>query len=234
MNSHQPALIAGESIAMSDIKERPILFSGEMVRAILDGRKTRTRRVMKPQPVFHQPVTWEPTGSIIPSYWTWRRSQTHDILMHEHAPHQPDILEWCPYGKAGDRLWVRETWLYVGPGSGSELPYAIDETKDPANHIREHVWYRATKSDDSLRWKPSIFMPRWASRILLEVTGVRVERVQDISETDAVAEGYPAGCGIPPLDWYADLWDTINAKRGHGWKFNPFVWVVEFKRIIPQ
>lgn len=181
------------------MKERPILFSGAMVRAILEGRKTQTRRVVKPQPTI--------TESRI-------------------AP--------------GDHLWVRETWAYVGPGSGSDLPDCVEERKNPAHHTPRNCWY-AANGERGIRWTPSIHMPRWASRITLEVTGVRVERVQDITVEDAEREG----CDQP--DWpryykgivvfdareaFAYLWDDINGPRGHGWERNPWVWVVEFRRLM--
>jgi len=205
------------SEVMEKVKERPILFSGEMVRAILAGNKTMTRRVMKPQPVKAEGLADD--GNDL---WIWAERKRYGAVT---SWAEPDTMadEWtlgaCPYGKVGDRLWVRETWR--------NLTLAEIDTR-----LRPYTQYRASEPvNELLKWKPSIFMPRWVSRILLEVTGVRVERVQATSEDDAVAEGYPAGCGIPPLDWYADLWDTINAKRGHGWKSNPFVWVVEFRRI---
>lgn len=184
------------------MKERPILFSGEMVRAILEGRKTMTRRVIKPQPAGE----WAAPGKTA-----------------------------CPYGQPGDRLWVRETWRKTN-------------WTDEPNRGEWRVFWRATEKEDSRNnglWRPSIHMPRWASRILLEVVSVRVERVQDISEEDARAEGVEwqneRPCWVNYLDredWsptardsFRTLWDSINAKRGYGWDANPWVWVVEFKKI---
>jgi len=223
------------SEVMEKVKERPILFSGEMVRAILAGNKTMTRRVMKPQPVKAEGLADD--GNDL---WIWAERKRYGAVTSWAEPDTMTdkwALDTCPYGKVGDRLWVRETWLYVGPGSGSELPCAIEETKDPINHKIENVWYRATRPDDSLRWKPSIFMPRWASRILLEVTDVRVEKLHDIRV--AVGEVEMEGLRFDPmiptfaykLNTFAALWDKINKARGYGWAENPWVWVVEFKRI---
>lgn len=190
------------------MNEHPILFSSEMVRAILEGRKTQTRRVIKPQP-----------------YWEVGR----------------DIMQYpldCPYGQPGDRLWVRETWA-----SHPQL------NKVKPKHLNcAEIYYRATCDNDShYSWRPSIHMPRWASRITLEVTGVRVERVRDITAEDAVKEGWQEDCGwdnftngqvfrsdtpVSVID-FAYLWDSINAKRGHSWESNPWVFVVEFKVVQP-
>jgi hypothetical protein len=202
--------------------ERPILFSGPMVRAILDDRKIQTRRPVKLQPpaatreviTFHHP----------------------DPRTHFWAFDGGSLLDWahpCPYGNVGDRLYVRETWQHSNHPFG---PYEPDCT----------VFYRADYLDDPLgpdlersadgirrQWRPSIHMPRAASRITLEVTGVRVERLQSISDDDAFAEGSPEDATWP-RDWYRDLWNDLNAERGHGWDANPWVWVVEFKRLVPN
>lgn len=166
------------------MKMRPILFSGEMVRAILEGRKTQTRRVVKPQPAY-----------VIDSVWV------------------------CPYGRPGDGLWVRETWA---PNSQAGVfSYAAD-------------WAAGVKHVS--RWRPSIHMPRAASRISLEVVGVRVERLREISEADALAEGcadsemvdgVPMWCSA--VEKYMDLWEKINGEGS--WAVNPWVWVVEFRRV---
>lgn len=190
------------------MKERPILFSATMIRAILDGSKTQTRRIVKPEiRVVHAIY---PDASIS----TNRIFEKGDGRIH------------CPYGQPGDRLWVRECFGY-SDSEDETLTYRAD------NPSRPH--------ETPARWRPSIHMPRWASRITLEVTGVRVERLQEISEADAKAEGVPCEIifgtdrGIDgkafPIREYRDLWESINGLGS--WEANPFVWVVEFKRITP-
>lgn len=211
----------------TQVKERPILFNGEMVRAVLDGRKTQTRRVIKPQP------------------------ENMDLfgvrdcnLDYRNQPIQGEIIRRfkSPYGVPGDRLWVRESMAEDPIGSQSHTRYLAD------NHWRAIDWQYSKPVC------PSIHMPRWASRILLEVTDIRVERVQDISDEDAEAEGirfhslYGEWGGVeahpssrpdcPHWRWYKspaiafkNLWNSINEKRGFGWKVNPWVWVVEFKVV---
>lgn len=183
--------------------ERPILFSAPMVRAILGGKKTQTRRIVKTRkcPDFG--------CELAPG----------EIAGDEH----PERL--CPYGQPGDRLWVRETWnQFDGWASYSYAAdydgWGIGPDDDP-DHVPDHA----------VRWRPSIHMPRAASRILLEVTGVRVERLQAISRGDAMAEGCPfpnMAAGPDPSDWYRELWNEINGPDS--WAANPWVWVVEFKR----
>jgi hypothetical protein len=183
------------------MKERPILFSGEMVRAILDGRKTQTRRIMKPQPDLS--------------------------MLHVEEEMQNGQGGWeglagdaCPHGQPGDRLWVRETFAQVGtPGTLSGyVRYKADEKA-------------ALGAYGCQKWRPSIFMPRRASRIILEITDVRVERVQGISNADALAEGINRPIDNRyPIDEFRALWDSINAKRGFGWYVNPWVWVIGFKQ----
>lgn len=206
-------------------KERQIIFSGEMVRAILDGRKTRTRRVVKPQPKL---VDEKP--NYLPNEWGfWSGGY----------PDHGRVVR-CPYGAPGDRLWVRETWACIWtehePGEGQtswDVPHRIEYKADSG------VKYPGEWPDDCgddpecPRWSSPIHMPRRASRILLEVVSVRVERVQEISETDAIAEGMTM-IGPPALSnrtSFSMLWDSINVKRGFGWDVNPWVWVVKFKRV---
>ena len=207
--------------------DRPILFGAPMVRALLAGTKTQTRRVVKPQPRTvdekprHLPNEWGFWGGSYPDHGSAVR---------------------CPYGAPGDRLWVRETWALV------------DDRSKPAT-TRSGVLYRATDRRErsfsgSEKWRPSIHMPRWASRITLEVTGVRVERLQDISEEDAKAEGAahriaPGGDlsavfdALPgeeaaPIGYQAhfrDLWESINGAES--WAADPWVWVVSFRRVTP-
>ena len=181
--------------------ERPIIFSSPMVRAILDGRKTQTRRLVKPQPKIILAVHSDA------SITTERIFRSGDQRIH------------CPYGQPGDRLWVRETFSLSGNGYFFRADVPQPET----------VKYS---------WNPSIHMPRWASRITLEIINIRVERLQEISEKDANAEGVgtlfkygmPAGRSI---DCFHALWDSINAKRAP-WASNPFVWVIEFKLITSR
>jgi hypothetical protein len=181
-----------------------------MVRAILNGSKTQTRRVVKDRHIGQIDT------SKLPGPAGWSRPM--------------------PYGKPGDRLWVRETWQSLHNQNGERL----DGLDDWKKHPRE-CFYRADESDPSTRpmsgrWRPSIHMPRWASRITLEVTGVRVERLQDIIVADAMAEGVvecaPHLRGLEPcMDWryaYEDLWVSINGPGS--WEANPLVWVVEFLR----
>lgn len=221
------------------VVERPIIFSGEMVRAILDGRKTQTRRAMKPQPTpYHDStLTWK--GDVI-----WQSGRLLDGVA-------------SPYGKPGDQLWVRETFT---------LQRCVELEQPPFNDGRPTQWrdeadvdgysscwvqphYRATdpvpdlccerrncrqcaENDYGPHWKPSIHMPRWASRITLDITDVRVERLQDISEDDARAEGCRGnattawGCeGL--IEDYCCLWESINGPGS--WDANPWVWVIDFQ-----
>ena len=210
------------------MKERGMIFNGEMVRAILDGRKTQTRRIMKPQP--------EPC----PRGGHWWPSNVFKTMLHVEDEMQNGKGGWgglvgdaCPFGAVGDRIWVRETWA-SGLSTKSTLAYR-------ATHKREDLedgFY------DTIKWTPSIHMPRWASRILLEITDVRVERLNAISEEDARAEGIidggclncgepePCGCANPEpdaTDAFAYLWQSIY--RQESWNANPWVWVISFERI---
>ncbi len=209
------------------VKEHPILFNGDEVRLTLDGSKTQARRVCRDQSAKRYEYVEEaesyPKGEI---YTGWAKDCGFPFLMPTK----------CPYGQPGDHRWVRETWAstasldYVKPRSllggfpcqfraGGSSITGIEKLVNPG------------------KWRPSIHMPRLASRITLEVTDVRVERVQDISEVNAKAEGVEPD---PPKHWFyasnriskfQSLWDSLNAKRGYGWAVNPWVWVVEFKRV---
>lgn len=206
------------------MKERPILFSGEMVKAILAGTKTLTRRIMKwseaDKPIVH---FLAPDGARVsqdtPGATPWPFAER-------------DGSDWplrCPYGAPGDRLWVRETFARDVPGCEGGISYRADHN-DP----------RGDGPANPMRWTPAIYMPRALSRIDLEITAVRVERLQDISEKDVIAEG--VGCARiqdggktgqgPLIDGFANLWDTINGERA-SWESNPWVWVVGFKRVRP-
>ena len=204
------------------VKERPILFSGPMVRAIIEGRKTQTRRVIKPKHEFFVDDGHDGINRVYyPCYVTGE-------------PEPQEIL--CPYGSVGERLWVRETWAVVPKVSD-------DGPKHKAKGDGTGATWRAdwNGNPSGFPWKPSIHMPRWASRITLEVTGVRVERLNDISEADAYSEGvtipshYKFASNGRPNDrnearvTFETLWESINGPES--WPLNPWVWVVEFKRI---
>ncbi|HBN8340773.1 TPA: hypothetical protein L3704_000130 [Pseudomonas aeruginosa] len=205
------------------MKERPILFSGPMVRAILEGRKTVTRRVVKPQPDF--------LGSMVDPNTPFK---TLDAGLHARIT--------CPHGQPDDRLWVREAWA---------ADAQVDAIAPRDLSQGEPIWYPADFSVRQTgcsmiskgRGRPSIHMPRWASRILLEITAVRIERLQDISEKQALAEGVELeGEGVcwagaagtasdSPVESFRLLWELINGAGS--WNANPWVWVVEFKRVTP-
>lgn len=204
------------------LKERGILFSGEMVRAILAGRKTQTRRAMKFKTEYSARAD---ITDIALALGCEPREIDRASGVH---PDMQDVLDVCPYGGPGDRLWVRETWA-LDP----------DAHKDEAG-----VLYRATdpgwdESGSGLKWRPSIFMPRRASRITLEVEAVRAERLQDIDDAAALAEGVgtlrqrESTCYEGKwVEHFLALWDGINGKAAAKcWSANPWVWVVEFKRV---
>lgn len=230
-------------------KERPIPFSGPMVRAILEGRKTQTRRLMKPQPE-RDPT--ENCGVWYPS--TASRRKSH--YANEDHFRQGMPADWSPFGKPGDRLWVRETWglanacydthrntVNIGYRATGPNIYAPENWSDEievGTGLAKRYYFellneieRATGRSDYdgdgcrvFRWRSPINMPRWASRITLEVTDVRVERLQDITEADAIAEGFAS------VAEFAAYWDTLNAKRSP-WARNDWLWVYGFKVLTP-
>nr|WP_229309572.1 hypothetical protein [Klebsiella aerogenes] len=219
-----------------------MIFNGEVVRAILDGRKTQTRRIMKVQP--------EPSKSRPGDFWFSSKKLESMVHISDFAPGNSPIADYhlfiqehcCPFGAVGDRIWVRETWAR----------YNIDQNS-------HDLAYRATTPADwpeEGRWRPSIHMPRWASRILLEITNVRIERLNAISPEDAESEGlertnftgFGDEPGLPsypepdvyfdplkkqwkeyPPEAFAGLWESIYGEGS--WKANPWVWVIEFKRV---
>lgn len=239
-------------------RERPILFTGAMVRAILDGRKTETRRIVKPQPREGTPgrINWHSAGRAIAGADPQR--------LVEFAP--------CPYGKPGDLLWVRETWGVFDRGSvdpfevGEVLPdpltveYALayratdEDSSVPATWVEAPLGHRVLAADE--RWRPSIHMPKWACRLWLRVESVRVERLQHVTNEGAVAEGATGREGFWSLDWsrigrssrfapsgkltvrdigltsprlaFANAWNSIRPENP--WGQDPWVWVVAFSR----
>jgi hypothetical protein len=219
------------------MKERPILFNAAMVRAVLDGSKTQTRRVVKPQPSYCG-LEWRSDGVF--SSWV-----DPALNMDEFSEDGGSYFRKCPYGQPGDRLWVRETWRGVvniaPPGS---YKYAVAHYIPDREHCRR-VEYAASHDADGDPWRPSIHMPRWASRITLEIVSVRVERLQDISEADAKAEGIAKEPDTahwknydPTARWrywesavqsFRTLWESVYCTES--WDANPWVWVVEFKRV---
>ncbi len=212
----------------TSIHERPIIFSSEMVRAILDGRKTQTRRVMKTQPLDGRTCV----------HFDGRRWYTRNT---DEVGCPIDSKDWkCPYGVPGDRLWVRETW------------HKADSDKDPMYRADFKSTTQLMQQALNFRWKPSIYMPRKFSRITLEIVGVRVERVQEITCQDCWAEGVDGSLtehelnladkiakeengrgGMSPYEKFRILWNPINAKRDLGWDVNPWVFVIEFKHLNP-
>ncbi|MBE8816267.1 hypothetical protein F3H66_22270 [Serratia marcescens] len=216
------------------MKDRPVIFNSEMVRAILDGRKTQTRRVIANVSPDNCIPLQKPTKTKDGIY-------THVMDAPGHG--------LCPFGRVGDRLWVRETWGVVSHDF-DENERIIDWVPDrPATAIHEmpfgngyysgHAIYAAdgefTWGDDDGHgerscWKPSIHMPREACRILLEITAVRVERLTMISHEDAIAEGAPrASCCRDPRHGFIELWESIYGKESIA--TNPWVWVIEFRRV---
>ena len=207
------------------MKERPIIFSGPMVRAILKGLKTQTRRPIKPQ---HNVSDYRKIG--VPEIGVKHR---------------------CPYGKPGEFLWVRETWADTHGKNGPMISYRaggdrflVDESY-PVDYSRypncdfAMWWGDLRRGGLGNKWRPSIHMPRWASRITLQITAVQPARLQTITREEAIKEGIPAGAHgwhddgsiMDERDLFAALWDSIYAKRGYGWDVNPGVWVIEFKRV---
>ena len=219
------------------MSERPIPFRDWEVRAILKGDKTLTRRVMKPQPApFVQstpdrhPTTR--TDPYIDAYCGERktpenpRGMSRDWHWWTADNRLGRLVARCPYGAPGDLLWVRETWAQ----------YPIELNPEPCD-----AWYKATSNGPPppFKWRPSIHMPRWASRITLRITDVRVERLQGVSHQDCVAEGCAGGHdSIPrypysatPREHFHHIWNTINGAGA--WEANPWVWVVAFERVKP-
>jgi len=201
------------------MKERPIIFNNEMVKAIIDGRKTQTRRIIKNSPKI---------PNIGAFYWFAKNAKKED-----------SIWNFCPYGNTGNHLWVRNNWYhYMTGASNKNNEQAWDEA---TNTVRWYAGGRIENCEPTLNsmWKkkPSIFMPRWASIITLKIKDIRIERLQDIAENDAKEEGAPFYQDFSKNSGYRAgfimLWDQLNAKRGYPWDSNPRVWVIRFERVKP-
>jgi len=246
--AHNSACAVGWSGRM---KERPILFNGEMVRAILDGRKTQTRRVCK-LTEDGQLVIWK-SESV--TQCTRLRDDGPYWSPYGGSPYVPmpksEYAQGCPYGQPGDELWVRERFCAIDLGMPTRTDILPVRSRYDLNEIG--LLYHADERCHitEYKWKPSIHMPRWASRIQLRIKDVRVERVQEITEADARAEGcqfdghyfsqdgHASRGSRTAVQWFAKLWDSINANRKdkggnllhYSWADNPWVWVVGFEKI---
>jgi hypothetical protein len=249
-------MATGEDEIGMTTKERPILFAGEMVNAILAKRKTQTRRIIKPQPSAYVPATVAPQQvrgekpKHEKPYFDAYNGGPHWCWWDEYDRQGADWIK-CPYGKPGERLWVRENSAYAEAENGDELRvyqadaaiadvYQLDCGPKELNGFRDERW---EDRNGRLKWTPSIHMPRWASRITLEITAVRVERLNDISEADAMAEGCerleygPFTIGGQPVHPYTStyaesfrqLWGKINGPET--WEANPLVWAISFKVV---
>lgn len=218
----------GTVSATTAVKELPIPFKAPMIQAIRAGRKSMTRRVMRRQPERHgDRMRWCPPGAKYDAKLDmWVPSCEWDASRPVMETGAASIVEHCPHGKPGDRLWVKEAWALVACASGCDkYPDGFDPIKPSVlqrNAPREGVCYRATwtKSRPG-RWRPSIHMPRWASRILLEITDVRVERLQDVSEADAMAEGFASVAD------FGEAWSRMYGLESM--YSDPWLWVVSFR-----
>ena len=211
------------------IREKGLIFNSEMVRAILDGRKTQTRRPIKWKQTRFTEIGEREDGS----KWPWS----------EDAEHACDFWHPCPFGAVGDRIWVREAFrVHSRATDVATLVYKASERNSWTEQTRRVPVAVCNKPATPEKWTPSLHMPRWASRILLEITGVRVERLNSISQEDAQAEGLEltgwrptysdpdsGGEVMTPYDNFAELWSSIYGEES--WNANPWVWVIEFKRV---
>jgi hypothetical protein len=229
------------------VKERPIIFSAPSVRAILDGRKTMTRRPVRLPEIISEPgdadatsIGWLDHHESGPGWHGW---------MTEY-PEEGSLPLRCLYGQPGDRLWVRESWQRVDPLEVAEARRGSRAPFTGCQGPRAIPWVAAYRADGDLShpangapivWRSPIHMPRWASRITLEIESVRVERLQDISSDDCIAEGVGDPVGTPlrygsvTEEWnrrtFQGLWESINGPDS--WAANPWVWVLSFKRVTP-
>ena len=200
------------------MKERGMIFNGEMVRALLDGRKTQTRRIIKDCTVGRDQIS--------------KFIQIEKKFIGCYPEDVPELIrECCPYGIPGDRIWVREAFrVHSRATDVATLVYKASERNSWTEQTHRVPVAVCNKPATPEKWTPSLHMPRWASRILLEITGVRVERLRSMSQDDARAEGVIAASG--PMEAglaFRELWDSIYGEES--WKANPWVWVIEFKRV---
>jgi hypothetical protein len=213
------------------MKEHPIIFSGPMIRAILEGRKTQTRRIVK-----FSSKSISPNGPYVES-----DGNPESLLTAVHELQKLSTKLACPYGTIGDRLWVRESFARVEPypqiGERYEMPMGAPVSEVHREYWRKRIAFKAdTDESFNQKWKPSIHMPRWASRITLEITDIRIERIQEVSDSDAFSEGIQATVNEGQLDdgtakgAFKALWNSINVKRA-SWESNPYVWALTFRRI---
>lgn len=219
------------------MKDHPIIFTGQNALLVRDGHKTQTRRTLKPQPklvTFAKPSGWE-------KWWEWKGQK----LCSNSA--QTWLMNQCPYGSVGGRLWVREAWQiwqgfyddYSGGWDSDEWRRKLPESLEELKRYHGYIEYRADGEDDG-PWRSPLHLPRWASRTLLEVTGVRVESLQDITEDDAKAEGIKPFPRDSEGDCWTDgkyrtafeyAWNEMHGWSPNSWETNPWVWVVEFKPV---
>ena len=200
------------------MKESPIIFSGEMVKAILEGSKTQTRRIIKHKDgvddAYRRQLSLQDTGR--EKDWIIE-TKLGETLERDY-----------PYGTQGDRLWVRET---IDNGRDPKNPQVVTPTyrADGSKVKMELAWYQGISKGKTTS---SIYMPRWASRITLEIESIRIERLQEITEEDAIAEGiFVESPSVRHIDFFEYLWDSINFSRGYGWQTNPWVWRIQFRKI---
>jgi len=240
------------------MKEHPIIFNSDMVKAILDGRKTQTRRVIKDSffPKTTKTTTnfagetlkktidkvqIHPSDNCVGSEW-----YENGKLVVIPSRFKEIMIKKCPFGKVGDRLWARETWHFLGTdrmrlGRTHLIQDGVVEYKDGSKRTITTHWESTekymTKAD---RWRPSIHMPRWASRITLEITDIRVERLQEIKHKDFLCEGYPTkdetfyveyGKYKWAEEWFIGLWNSIHKKQ-HRWEDNPWVFIISFRKEL--
>ena len=229
-------------------KELPIGFTAEMIQAKREGRKNVTRRVIIPQPEYRPkpPIGWQAAG------WAWDGKKAKLSSWDDIEKFKNEIIQYAPY-QVGDLLWVKEGWRCTGGGTERNIIYkadgdtpmsfcGVDDARKSILRVAEPYWAEwdrlVYETDKGCNWRSPRFMPKWVARTWLEVVSVRAERLQDITEEDAIKEGAlfttdPSG----KVDWtegyviacFCKLWDSINLKRGYSWESNPWVWRYEFK-----